>query len=300
MVKGIAALWLTLAAVPDTMTATDGRAMPWRGGPSRTSRLVAFGQVGSDAARVPGRHLAETDEGLLLAAAIRDVSDRMRLETLRDEFIHNAAHELRTPLAAIAAAGDLLADGLAAMGEAQRDRAVEVLRRQCERATTLVANLLDLSNLEGGRLELQREAVDVAAALQHVFDTAPAPGGTTVEVRGVEAVKLVADGARLEHVLTNLLTNAYRYGGHHLRIDGTCQEGWVRVAVSNDGPGVMADLIPRLFEPFMRGTTACAVGGSGVGLALCRRRVEAFGGEIWYETAEPHGACFVVVLPETR
>jgi signal transduction histidine kinase len=175
-----------------------------------------------------------------------------------------------------------------------------VLRRQCERATTLVANLLDLSNLEGGRLELEAQPVDLDRVTQQVFDTAPAPEGTIVEVRGVEGVKVVADDARLEQVLTNLVTNAYRYGGRHLRIGATRPKGWVRVTVSDDGPGVTADLIPSMFEPFARGKTAGAVGGSGIGLALCRRLMEAFGGQIWYETAEPHGACFVVLFRDAQ
>lgn len=239
----------------------------------------------------------ETEDGLRLVAAIRDVTAQKRLESARDQFIANAAHELRTPLAAISTAVELFVRERDRMQQAQQDRVLEALLRQCQRATSLVSNLLDLSNLEGGRLALQQQTLELSEVVDQLLQTIPPPVGTSVECRNLEDVKVHADRVRLEQVLVNLLTNAYRYGGLHITVDAVGNGRATRLRVSDDGPGVPADLIPTLFEPFTRGQNASVSGGSGIGLALSRRLVEAHGGSVWYETAEPHGARFVVQLP---
>jgi protein-histidine pros-kinase len=238
----------------------------------------------------------QTEEGLLLAAAIRDVTARKRLEAARDEFIHNAAHELRTPLATLAGLGELLVNHLPEMNEEQVERSLAALRRQGERASVLVANLLDLSQLDGGRVRFHLEAVDAATAVRRALDSAPPPEGRVVEVDVPDGLAVWADAARLDQVITNLLTNAYRYGGPRVRVDGRSAAGVIFLSVSDDGPGIPTDLIPRLFEPFTRGPSTEAHGGSGIGLALCRRLVEAFGGTIRYEPGEEPGARFLIRL----
>jgi protein-histidine pros-kinase len=233
----------------------------------------------------------ETEDGLLLAAAIRDVTLRKRLEAARDEFIHNAAHELRTPLATLAGLGELLATHLSTMSADQVERSLAALRRQGERASLLVTNLLDLSQLDGGRVRLHIEAVDVATAVRRALDVAPAPGGTTVVVVVEPGLSVRADAARLDQVLTNLLTNAYRYGGQNIRIRGEADAGGALLTVEDDGPGVPDVLLPRLFEPFTRGPHTEAQGGSGIGLALCRQIAEAHGGTLTLENRQQFRGC---------
>jgi protein-histidine pros-kinase len=239
----------------------------------------------------------QTEEGLLLAAAIRDVTLRKRLEAARDEFIHNAAHELRTPLATLAGLGELLATHLHQMSPDQVERALAALQRQGERASVLVANLLDLSQLESGRVRLHLESVDAAASARRAFDAAPPPEGSSVALEVPAGLAVWADAARLDQVLTNLLTNAYRYGGPQVRVEGEPVAGGAALTVSDDGAGIPPELLPRLFEPFIRGPQTEAQGGSGVGLALCQRLVEAFGGTIRHEPRSPSGARFVIRLP---
>lgn len=239
----------------------------------------------------------ETEEGLLLAAAIRDVSERKRLEGVRDAFIANAAHELRTPLATLAGLGEIMAGHLDEMTEEQVDRSLAALQRQGERASVLVANLLDLSQIEGGRITLRLEPLETATAAKRALDAAPPPEGTSVELAVSPGMLVVADALRLEQVLVNLLTNAYRYGGPRVRLEADGTGDRAVIVVSDDGPGVPEGLESQLFEPFSRGPGAEAHGGSGIGLALCRRLVHAFGGDIRYERAQPSGARFVVTLP---
>ncbi len=239
----------------------------------------------------------DTEEGLLLAATIRDVTERTRLERIREEFIANAAHELRTPLTTLSGVGEMLALHLHELSQDQLEQSLAALKRQGERASVLVSNLLDLSQVEGGRALLDIQDLNVASAAKNAVEVAPAPEGTSVEISVDDGTSVHADPVRFQQILTNLLTNAYRYGGRNVTIDARSEPAGVIVSVSDDGSGVPPDLLPNVFEPFTRGRTAGAVGGSGIGLALCRRLVEVFGGSMWYETAQPHGARFVVRLP---
>jgi PAS domain S-box-containing protein len=240
-----------------------------------------------------------SDEGVLLAAAIRDVTERKRLEQVRDEFIRNAAHELRTPLATIATLGSTLAMHLDTLDEQQLADALAALRRQSQRASTLVANLLDLSQLDGGHTVIDLTSVNLLEAVRRARESAPPPEGADVAVVVDEDTHVIADASRLEQVVTNLLTNAYRYGGPRIRIEASTEDDTVVLGVTDDGPGIPDELRSELFEPFTRGASANDVGGSGIGLALSRRLVETFGGRLDHEDAQP-GARFVCRLQRAR
>ena len=233
----------------------------------------------------------DTDQGMLVAATVRDVTDRKRLEGAREEFIHHAAHELRTPLATLGALSETLALRMNEMSATDVSDALGALKRQGERANALVANLLDLSQLEGGHADVGLVPVDLRNTVNRALEGAPAPKGRTVSIDLDETFVLLADPVQLERVFTNLLTNAYRYGGTQVRVSAQRSDDDVVVSFSDDGDGVPDDLVDTVFEPFVRGKTAGMVGGSGVGLALCRRIVGAFGGSIWYDASAP-GACF--------
>lgn len=222
--------------------------------------------------------------------------ERKRLEQARDEFIRNAAHELRSPLATIATLGATLAMHLDELDERQLADALAALRRQSLRASTLVANLLDLSQLDGGRAVVDLSAVPLAEAVRQAVEAAPPPEGVEVAVDVPSDLHVTADVGRLEQVVTNLLTNAYRYGGPHVRIEGRREDGQVVLVVADDGPGVPDELLGEMFEPFTRGPDASHVGGSGIGLALSRRLVETFGGRLDHEAGQP-GARFVARFP---
>jgi protein-histidine pros-kinase len=239
-----------------------------------------------------------TKDGTLPVAAIRDVTERRRLEHLRDDFIGNAAHELRTPLTTLAGLGETLAQSFDVMARSDIEDAFSAMERQGDRAKVLISNLLDLSNVEGGRADFTIVEVDLLALVGRVLEAAPPPEDKTITVTVPDYLTVLADPDRLEQVVSNLLVNAYRYGGHEIQVSAMQREHRVIMSIADDGNGIAQDYVPTLFEPFTRGKETNVVRGSGIGLALCRRIVEGLDGEIWYEPIRPHGSNFRVSLKE--
>jgi len=242
--------------------------------------------------------IRDADGSIVGASTIaRDVSERKQLEALRGEFIVNAAHELRTPLAALSGVAEVLAAHFGEMAPERIASCLAVLQRQGERASQLITNLLELAELERGTAGMSVRRVAPAEIVGRVLASEPPPEHTTVTSLLSPAVHVDADPVRLEQILGNLLTNAYRYGGRDVRIDAVRQPGLVLISVTDDGPGVPADAVAGLFEPFTRPVNGSHPLGSGIGLAICRRLAEAMGGDIRYEPGRPSGARFVLSLP---
>jgi PAS domain S-box-containing protein len=226
----------------------------------------------------------------------QDITEQQRAEDALKRFIANASHELRTPLTTVWGYAEALARHGRDLPPDVFDEFLATLGREGERARHLFDSLLDLSRAEQAQSVGRRQAVGLAEAMRRVIDTIAPPEGTTVEVLAAEDVVVLADEESLERVLINLLTNAYKYGGSHVRIEAGSRDGEVRIVVADDGPGVPAETIPDLFEPFTRGPGAPGR-GSGLGLAIARTLVESFDGEIHYEPGMPSGARFVMTLP---
>jgi PAS domain S-box-containing protein len=238
-----------------------------------------------------------TRNGRRPVAAIRDITEHVRLERLRDDFIGNAAHELRTPLTTLAGLGETLAKSYDVMARDDIEAAFAAMARQGARARVLIANLLDLSNIEGGRADFIITNFALAPLVDGVLESTPPPEGKAVSKAVARGLSVRFDSGRLEQVISNLLVNAYRYGGPTIRVEAEEQDEMVMLSVSDDGPGVASDFVVQLFEPFTRGKQSNGVRGSGIGLALCRRIVRSMDGDIWYEPRSPRGATFRISLP---
>ncbi len=212
------------------------------------------------------------------------------------EFLSIVSHELKSPIAVITGLADTLSERRNSMTEEQIDHCLARIRRQGDRLARLVADLLDLSQVESGRFRLTLEPVNLVGTAERALDDAPSPPDKSVELNIPESLWALADPSRLEQVLVNLLTNAYRYGGGAIRVEARGNPDGVVVTVADDGAGVPDDLIPKLFERFARRTSVDGVEGSGLGLAIARALVEGFGGRIWYEPGQPAGARFHFLL----
>lgn len=258
---------------------------------------LALGAVGAGAqdylvkgktdASVLGRTLRYAVERQRLVNQLR------QMDRTRHEFIAHAAHELRTPLTAIAGMADLIERRRADLDEGRFEQMLDAILSQSRRAGELARSLLDLSQVESGELGLDLQPVDVGAAARAAADAASV--GATVETSVEEDLRAFVDAGRLEQVLVNLVANASRYGGT-VWLAGKRHGDRAMISIEDDGPGVPDELVPHLFEPFVRGPAPRGE-GSGLGLTITRRLVEALGGTIAYEPREPNGARFVVWLP---
>jgi signal transduction histidine kinase len=223
-------------------------------------------------------------------------AEMRRLDEARREFVANAAHELRTPLTAIVGLSSTLAANRARLSEDKLAAGLEALERQARRMRALVSDLLDLTQVEKGELDLDLQPVDVRAAARQVLEVIPPPEGTLVETSIEDDLRVVADPARLDQVLSNLLANAYRHGGRQVRIEAADQDDGVVMAVSDDGAGIPSELQTRVFDPFAKGPGPRREEGTGLGLAIVQRVAEAIGGRVSYESMRPRGSRFLVHL----
>lgn len=212
------------------------------------------------------------------------------------EFLGIVVHELRSPIAVIVGLAATLEQRRPELTEEQIDESLRRIHAQGGQLASLVDDLLDLAQVEAGRFRVAVKPVELAEACRRALETVPSPPGYSVEVTLDEKLWVSADPARLEQVLVNLLTNAYRYGGPNVRVDATRSPEGVRLAVSDDGVGVPAELAERLFEKFSRQTSDGH--GAGLGLAIVHGLVDAFGGRVWYEPGQPTGARFLMALSE--
>lgn len=238
-----------------------------------------------------------TDQKGIHQELARHVDELARSDTLKTRFIADAAHELRQPLATLSGYAHLLTTRRATMTPEQQQQAFDALERQSEHVNNLIGDLLDLSQIEREHLTIAMTTVDVAAAVERALEVAPAPPGKHVAVTIPPGTAIHADGGRLDQVLINLITNAYRYGGDGIEIGAATSAATTTITLSDNGEGIPEPFVANMFEPFARGSNTSTVRGSGLGLAIVKKIITAFGGDVRYETNEPHGARFVLTLP---
>lgn len=246
-----------------------------------------------------GRVVRDRDGNVTgLIGTCQDVTESRRLDQMRRDFVANAAHELRTPLTTVSGMATLLASQRERLSPAELDNAFAALGRQGQRARQLVTSLLDLSRLESGRVPVQVVPTDVRAVVAHALETAPPPARANVaaDVADVAELTVAADPERLQEIVVNLLTNAYRYGGPAVTVTAVPDGDGVALTVADDGEGVPEVFVAEMFEPFSRGGAVTGTPGSGLGLAISRRLARALGGDLTYAPRAGGGASFTVRL----
>ncbi len=247
----------------------------------------------------------ETGEVLGTVTVLRDATRDQELDRLKSEFLTVVSHELQTPLTAIKGALELvLDDDTGQLSRVQR-RFLETIDRNSARLVGLVGDLLDLSRLEAGRVELEPQPLDTPslvrgalAAVSNLFEAR----GTHLLLNVPESIPpILGDRRRVEQILTNLLANAAKYtpAGGVVEVAASSENGHVSLSVADNGPGVPAAERDIVFDKFYRGRHARQRGeaGSGLGLAIVKSLVELHGGSVRVEDSVPRGARFVVELP---
>jgi len=232
---------------------------------------------------------------------LREVTDVRQVDRIKDALVATVSHELRTPLTSIIGYLDLLGTDVPLSGE--DTRYVEIVRRNAARLQRMVEELLFLSRVDAGGIELdlaEVDVVDMARAALGSADPAAAAKRITLEYEGPEALHARADGNRLGQVLDNLISNAIKF---------TPERGRVVVSLGTDGDSIVASVadtgvgIPqaeqaRLFERFFRSSATRDVPGTGLGLTIARAIVDSHGGEIEFRSVPGEGTTFTFTLPQ--
>ena len=259
----------------------------------------------SDEVEVNGRHLLVSSRALDPGGTVTtllDISEIRRLEQVRRDFVANASHELKTPLTSIRGYAETLLDD-----DPPEKLTLEFLtsiRKNTLRLEHLVEDLLDLSKLESGGWTGRRESVDTKEvaeeAWQQVVRDIEGKGGISFDILGDLRVK--GDREGLFHVFRNLLENSIRHtdSGGSINVSmALTQDSMVEVVISDDGDGIPAESLPRIFERFYRADSARArdFGGTGLGLAIVRHLVSEMGGEVVAESQLGQGTTVRFTVP---
>lgn len=258
-----------------------------RGYDRRRAIHLRLFDVGDESGRLIGR-------GLLL----RDVTRERELDDFKTALLAAVGHELRTPLAAIKGHASTLLQEDVTWPHEDQQHFLQTISSEADRLAQLVSNLLDLSRQEAGLLLLKRSPTSLQTMVAQVVARLQRPGALLSYAIPDDLPLVEVDGARLDVVLHNLLTNALIYGENEARVTAVRRDAMVVVAVTDNGPGIAPDEVPHLFERFYRTQHAREhhSGGAGLGLAICKAFVEAHGGSIWAE-ASAQGTTIAFTLP---
>ena len=238
-----------------------------------------------------------------LLVVLVDVTQLRHLESVRRDFVANASHELRTPVASIRSAAETLHG--AQEDPQARSTFLEIIERNAARLQQLVEDLLDLSRIEAREYRLDLQPLELGAFMADFVEGYAAPAASRGMGIGAGSppggLRVRADRRALEQVLGNLVDNALKYGspGSLVRISAGPEAGRIRITVSDQGPGIDPQHLPRLFERFYRVDAGRSreLGGTGLGLAIVKNLVEAMGGQVSVESAPGTGSTFSVTLP---
>jgi two-component system phosphate regulon sensor histidine kinase PhoR len=240
-------------------------------------------------------------EGIILV--FHDLTRLKQLERAREEFVANVSHELRTPLSLIKGYVETLLDGARNNPEVA-ERFLKTIERNAQRLDLLIQDLLAISALESGRIQLELQPLKLCPLADKVLaDFKKTADAKVIRlVNDLPDLTATADANRLEQVLANLVDNAVKYG----RADGAVtiggkrtDDGMVEVFVQDDGSGIPAEALERVFERFYRVDKGRSreQGGTGLGLSIVKHIVQSHGGKVWVKSEPGKGATFFFTLP---
>lgn len=270
-----------------------------------------------------------TENGVNVTAVIRDVTERKlieqrvrtlqesymteletrqkeaeRMSQLKSEFVASISHELRTPLHTIIGFTELLEEEAERSFQEKHRRFLRHIHRDSEQLLSLINDVLDLSRIEAGGLNLRTESLSLRTVVSETLTSIrPYAESRTVSVREGDSldVRVVADPVRLRQILYNLLSNGAKFTepGGEVRVDAAVDGGFVQITVADTGVGIAPEECKRIFDKFYQvGLTPMGIReGTGLGLAICKQLVEMQGGKIWAESEPGNGSRFHFTLP---
>ena len=247
--------------------------------------LGALAQLALDRARLFGQEQAARQ-------ALEEADE------LKNNFVALAAHELRTPVAVIHGVIETIDRRGKEISADQLAQLEETLRGQTVRLKMLVEQLLDLSRLDAHAVPIEPQRFEVPTRVEEIVKAVAGDRAGEVSVKVAHGLEATVDPVAFDRILSNLVTNAIRYGQPPVVVHADQVNGRLQVAVEDRGEGVSPEFVPALFERFSRSDATRPRGpGTGLGLAIAQSYAEAHDGKLEYRQAEPHGARFEVVLP---
>jgi PAS domain S-box-containing protein len=247
----------------------------------------------------------QTSEGLFVLNMIVDISERNRLDRLKDEFVANVSHELRTPLTSISGSLGLLVGGGVGKLPNSAARLLAIAQSNSQRLVRLINDILDIEKLESSEIVFDFQRVETRVLIEEAIDgTRGLADGHGVRVRldpASKACEVYVDPHRLAQALTNLLSNAIKFSPPNGEVLVAIQQRDtdVRISVRDQGPGIPADFRPHVFEKFAQADASNVgrKGGTGLGLSIVKQIVNRLGGTVGFEDSPGGGTAFHVNLP---
>lgn len=236
-------------------------------------------------------------------SVLYDVTGIRRLESMRKEFVANVSHELKTPLTNILGYAETLRRG-ALKDESSAGRFVEKIENNALQLKNLVEDILNLSQIESGRMEIKKDLIlleDVLRTIESNLEEPLTSKAITFEMKIPSGLRLRGDASALSQILNNLIENAVKYTPSvgQVSVSAERQGSFCKVLVSDTGIGISEKDLPHVFERFYRVDKARSreMGGTGLGLAIAKHLVQAHGGEIGVESEAGKGSCFFFTIP---
>lgn len=241
-----------------------------------------------------------------IAMILRDVTKERELDRMKNDFVSLVSHELRTPLAAMKGATENLLEGITGDLNSMQTECILIIQRNIERLGRLISDLLDVSKIEAGKIQLNKQPVDIAKLSSEVVTFLQGfvkDKDIAFETKTEESLPLVqADHDKVTQVLTNLIGNAIKFTPHGgaIFVSANKIEGFIRVDVKDTGIGIPASDIKKIFDKFYQVSGAdkrVKAKGTGLGLSIAKGIIEKHGGVIWVESEVGKGSCFSFTLP---
>ncbi|MDH5484510.1 MAG: PAS domain S-box protein [Gammaproteobacteria bacterium] len=241
----------------------------------------------------------------IFSGIIRDITDRKKMEKIKNEFISTVSHELRTPLTSIRGSLGLLNGGAVGELPEQAREMLKIASNNTERLLILINDILDIQKIESGNMAFDFKPLKLTEFLEQALIDNKAYGdqyGVSFKLtQTTEHIQVFADRSRLMQVMSNLLSNAAKFSsaGDTIEITSAIHKDSVRISVTDHGPGIPLEFQPRLFEKFSQSDSSDTrqKGGTGLGLSISKLIAEQHGGRIGFISQQGIGSCFYIDLP---
>ena len=232
---------------------------------------------------------------------LRDVTQLKELDRMKSEFVMTASHELKTPLQSLGMSIELLKEGAADQLDDKQRQLLDAASEELARLKSLISDLLDLSRIEAGKVEMEFDRVSAGVLADKalgVFKAQADEGHIELTADVPDDVPEVrADPNKITWVLSNLIANALRYARGKITVSARHVGQWVHLSVADDGEGIPPEHQSHIFEKFVQVKSEKSVGGTGLGLAICKEIVRAHKGTIWVDSTPGEGSTFTFTLP---